>query len=53
MLLTQNEIKLINLIREDYQPESALVIAIEIIFSYLEQRESSEEPSPAYLQELT
>ena len=51
-MLTENEIKLINIIREDTQPESALLIALEIIFSYLEQRESFEEPSPAYLPEL-
>ena len=40
--MTDNEIKLLNLIRENDNPEQALVTAIEIIIMYLEQPESFE-----------
>ena len=43
--MTDNEHKLLNLIRENDNPERAFVIAIEIIIKYLEQPESFEEPS--------
>lgn len=40
--MTDNEIKLLNIIRENKNPEQALVTAIEIILSYLNHHESSE-----------
>ena len=40
--MTNNELKLLNIIRENDNPEQALVVAIEIITMYLEQLESSE-----------
>ena len=39
------EKELIELIRENDNPEQALKIAVEIITSFLEQLESSQEPS--------
>lgn len=46
-----NEIKLIKLIRESDNQEEAIVTAIDIILSFLEQHESSEEQVPVYLLE--
>ena len=40
--MTANEIELINLIRENDNPEQALTTAVDIILLYLVQRESSE-----------
>jgi hypothetical protein len=40
--MTANEIALIKLIRENDNPEQALVTAVDIILSFLEQPESSE-----------
>ena len=40
--MTNNEIKLLNLIRDNDNPEQALLTAIEIIISCLEQPESFE-----------
>lgn len=40
--MTENEIKLMDIIREHSSPEEALITAIEIILLYLEQPESSE-----------
>lgn len=45
--MTENEIKLISLIRNSNDPEKALLIAVEIILHYLEQPESFELPSVA------
>lgn len=50
--MTNHELKLLNLIRENNNPEQALVKAIEIIIKYLEQPESFEEPSLVYPQVL-
>ena len=36
--MTANELKLLNLIRENANPERALIKAIEIIIKYLEQQ---------------
>ena len=44
--MTENEIELINIVREQDNPVQALMIAINIIVSYLMQRESSLKPSP-------
>ena len=43
--MTDNEHKLLNLIRENDNPGRAFVIAVEIIVKYLTQSESSEESS--------
>ena len=48
--MTANEKELINLIRENDHPEEALVTAVEIILSYLEQHESFEGQAVACLQ---
>lgn len=40
--MTENEIELINLIREQDDPGQALISAIEIIVLYLNRRESFE-----------
>ena len=40
--MTNNEIELLNLIRNNANPEQALITAIEIIIKYLEQPESFE-----------
>lgn len=45
--MTENEIKLINIIREQENPVQALMVAVKIIVSYLVQHESSPKPSPA------
>ena len=44
-----NEIKLIKLIRESDNQEEAIATAVDIILSFLEQLESSEEQVPACL----
>lgn len=49
--MTRNELELLNMIRSHDNPEIALETALEIIISYLEQHESFEEPSVAYLPE--
>lgn len=50
--MTDNEIELINLIRENDNPEEAIITATAIILEYLKQHESSEEQSFAYLPAL-
>ena len=40
--MTDNEIELINIIREHDNPELALITAVEIIVEYLNRLESSE-----------
>ncbi len=40
--MTNNEIQLLNLIRDNHKPEQALVTAIEIICVYLNRPESFE-----------
>ena len=51
--MTNNEIELINLIRENDNPEQALLTAIDIILLSLTQHESCPVPSVACLQELS
>lgn len=41
--------ELINMIRENDNPEQALMAAATIIIGYLKQHESSQEPAAAYL----
>jgi hypothetical protein len=43
--------ELIKLVRENDNPEQAVMIAIDIIFEYLRQPESFEEQAAAYLLE--
>ena len=50
--MTENELKLIKLIRENDNPEQALMTATLVILDYLKQHESSEEPSVADLRVL-
>lgn len=40
--MTNNEIELLNVIRESDNPEQAIIIAIDVILSYLKQHESFE-----------
>lgn len=51
--MTENEIKLINIIREHKHPEKALVTAIETTLLYLEQLQSSVKPFVADSQALS
>ena len=51
--MTENEIRLINIIHEQNDHESALVTAFKVIILYLERHESSGEPSVVYLPEPT
>lgn len=48
--MTDNEKELIKLIRENDNPEQALMTATVIILNYLKQHESSQIQVPAYLQ---
>ena len=50
--MTENERKLIQLIRENDNPEKALITAVDIILLSLVQQKSFEEQAVAYLQEL-
>ena len=50
MSITENEMELLELIRENDNPEVALVTATNIILSFLTQHESSVVPSVACLQ---
>ena len=51
--ITENEKQIIDLIRENDNPENAIMIATAIIIDFLKQHESSEAQAPAYLQELS
>lgn len=48
--MTENELKLIELIRENDNPEEAIITAVNIITSFLEQFQSFEVPSVACLE---
>ena len=50
--MTDREIELIKLIRENDKPEQALITATAIILDFLKQHESSEEQVPACLPAL-
>ena len=45
--MSKNEMELVRLIREHDEPEKSLMIAIEVITSFLRQHGLSEEPSAA------
>lgn len=49
-MLCQNETELIRIIRENDNPEQAVMTAIETILDYLMQPESFEAQAAAYLQ---
>lgn len=49
--MTNNEIELINMIRENDNPTRALMTATLIVLGYLKQHESFEEPAAVVLQE--
>ena len=48
--MTNNELELLTLIRENDNPEQALLTAIDTIIAFLEQHESSQLQSSAYPQ---
>ena len=50
--MTDNEMELIKIIRENDNPEIALVTAVETILLYLRQRGSYQEQAAVVLQEL-
>ena len=50
--MTENEMELIKLIRENDKPGQALATAVETILLYLKQRGSSQEQAVAALREL-
>ncbi len=50
--MTDNEMELINIIRENDNPEIALVTAVETILLYLKQHGSYQEQAAADLREL-
>ena len=50
--MTENEKKLLLMIRNHDEPERAVLIATNIILKHSEQHESFAEQSPAYLLEL-
>ena len=50
--MTDNEMKLIKIIRENDNPELALVTAVETILLYLKQHGSSQEQVAVDLREL-
>ena len=49
--MTENEIRLVNLIRNHPNPEQAFLIALDIICKHLEQSESLQSLRVAYLSE--
>jgi hypothetical protein len=50
--MTENEKELIKIIRENDDPEHALMTATAIILGFLKQHESFEVQAPVYLREL-
>lgn len=50
--MNENEINLINRIRNSNDPERALQIATDVILAYLTQKEFSQPKSAALLQEV-
>ena len=47
--MTENELNLLKLIRENDNPEEAIITAVNIITSFLEQEKSFEAQAPVYL----
>ena len=50
--MQKNKVELLNIVRENDYPEKAILTAIEVISSFLEQSESYREPSLDFLQGL-
>lgn len=50
--MTEYELELIRMIRNEEHPEQALMVAASIIIDFLKQHESSEEQAAAYLPAL-
>jgi hypothetical protein len=50
--MTNNEMKLLNIIKNHDNPEKAIEIAVKTIIAFLEQDESSQEPPLVYSQAL-
>ena len=50
--MSKNEMELIGMIREHDEPEKAMMIAVEVITSFLTQHGSSEAPAAACPQGL-
>ena len=48
--MSYNEIELINIIRENDNPEQTLLTAITVFSAFLEQLEAAQEPQPDVLQ---
>lgn len=44
IVLTENEVKLIQLVRNHPRPEEAIITAIKTIFRYLKRHQSSSKP---------
>jgi hypothetical protein len=51
--MTENEMELIRIIRENDNPEKAIMAAAVIILGFLKQHESNSKPSVACLQVLS
>ena len=51
-MMTENEMELVRIIRENDKPEQALMTATLIVLGFLKQHESSEVQASAGLQEL-
>ena len=49
--MSENEKELLSIIRENDNPEQAMLVAVEIILGYLKRHESSGSPSSAGLRE--
>lgn len=50
--MSNKKIELLNIVRENDYPEEALLTAIAVISSFLEQYESYQEPFPDFLRAL-
>ena len=50
--MTENELNLLKLIRENDTPEEAIITAVDIILLFLVQEQSSQGQAPASLQVL-
>ena len=48
-MLSENGLELVRIVRENDNPEQAMMVAATIILGYLKQHESSEEPAAVCL----
>ena len=49
--MTDNEIKLLHMIRTNENPENALKVALDLMIEFLDGREAPQDTSHAHLQE--